>query len=318
MDCPSCKAQNPSDKRYCGDCGSSLSPLAIDISNEVERVLREKFTDRHLVEYELTEKVVTRLETWVKLASWIFGVSVIILAISAAVLGVIGIKSFSDGIGKIDQASNSAVSQLKTQVASHADSLKRLADANSAQLDQQAKMIITATKQAGTQIGAQLRETEGRVKNLKSRLSSQEATDLENQEKLARIRQIATENPNTPIGSIDKSLIIPSYPGLDSIVNFQTLAIGSKGDNVTKLQNRLSTFGCYNGDATGTFDENTAKAVIRFKTARVRRNGAFISSLLPTIPQDATVDYFTWSQLFLSSTELLYPQICAGDADAKP
>lgn len=45
------------------------------------------------------------------------------------------------------------------------------------------------------------------------------------------------------------------------------MKVGSYGDNVTKLQNRLTELGFYNGDITGYFGEQTEAAYIRFQKA---------------------------------------------------
>ncbi len=46
-----------------------------------------------------------------------------------------------------------------------------------------------------------------------------------------------------------------------------TLQLGSQGDAVTKLQNRLAELGFYTGEVNGVFDENTQSAYIAFQKA---------------------------------------------------
>lgn len=49
--------------------------------------------------------------------------------------------------------------------------------------------------------------------------------------------------------------------------SYETIQLGSQGDNVTKLQERLQELGFYKGEITGNFDEATQKAYIAFQTA---------------------------------------------------
>ena len=72
-------------------------------------------------------------------------------------------------------------------------------------------------------------------------------------------------------------------PG-DSI-NRPTLKVGSQGERVAELQAALKLLGFYSGAVDGTYSENTASAVSRFKQA---------AGLNP----DGVVDASTWQRLF--------------------
>ncbi|MBN3883722.1 MAG: peptidoglycan-binding domain-containing protein [Nostoc sp.] len=72
-------------------------------------------------------------------------------------------------------------------------------------------------------------------------------------------------------------------PG-DSI-NRPTLKVGSQGERVAELQAALKLLGFYSGAVDGTYSENTASAVTRFKQA---------AGLNP----DGIVDASTWQRLF--------------------
>ncbi|MBD2564265.1 MULTISPECIES: peptidoglycan-binding domain-containing protein [Nostoc] len=72
-------------------------------------------------------------------------------------------------------------------------------------------------------------------------------------------------------------------PG-DSI-NRPTLKVGSQGERVAELQAALKLLGFYSGTVDGTYSENTASAVARFKQA---------AGLNP----DGIVDASTWQRLF--------------------
>ncbi|WP_442936633.1 peptidoglycan-binding domain-containing protein [Nostoc sp.] len=68
-------------------------------------------------------------------------------------------------------------------------------------------------------------------------------------------------------------------------VNRPTLKVGSQGERVAELQAALKLLGFYSGAVDGTYSENTASAVTRFKQA---------AGLNP----DGIVDASTWQRLF--------------------
>ena len=68
-------------------------------------------------------------------------------------------------------------------------------------------------------------------------------------------------------------------------INRPTLKVGSQGDRVAELQAALKLLGFYSGVVDGTYSENTASAVARFKQA---------AGLNP----DGIVDASTWQRLF--------------------
>jgi peptidoglycan hydrolase-like protein with peptidoglycan-binding domain len=68
-------------------------------------------------------------------------------------------------------------------------------------------------------------------------------------------------------------------------INRPTLKVGSQGERVAELQAALKLLGFYSGVVDGTYSENTASAVVRFKQA---------AGLNP----DGIVDAGTWQRLF--------------------
>ncbi|BDI16060.1 hypothetical protein ANSO36C_18620 [Nostoc cf. commune SO-36] len=82
-------------------------------------------------------------------------------------------------------------------------------------------------------------------------------------------------------------------------INRPTLKVGSQGERVTELQAALKLLGFYSGAVDGTYNENTASAVARFKQA---------AGLNP----DGIVDASTWQRLFpkepIAASNVLSPQ----------
>ncbi|WP_375510585.1 peptidoglycan-binding protein [uncultured Nostoc sp.] len=88
---------------------------------------------------------------------------------------------------------------------------------------------------------------------------------------------------STAVVSVAAPQIAQVNPG-DSI-NRPILKVGSQGERVSELQAALKLLGFYSGAVDGTYSENTASAVARFKQA---------AGLNP----DGIVDASTWQRLF--------------------
>jgi uncharacterized protein YoxC len=83
MDCFDCKATNPDDNRFCGQCGAKLG-------NPLEGTVGKKgLLDRRTTEMEITEAVTGRLMKW---AGWLVKIATIIVLLFGLLLG----KSYWD------------------------------------------------------------------------------------------------------------------------------------------------------------------------------------------------------------------------------
>jgi len=281
MACPICKCDNPIANKFCGNCGAPLDQESERIAHQVDRLLQEKLKDRALVEFEVTEKVIGRLEVWAKLAKWGFGGIAGIFTVLGLLFAFFGIKSYGDAKRSIDDASQSAVEEMKRQTTAHTQGLSQTASKHKELLNSQYQSISVALDKSSN-----VPQLQARVRKLETTLAEQET----NAEKLTRLNRVATANPETPIGLLDKTWITPSPTSVTSSVLFTPLQPGSTGERVKQLQIRLKELGCYEGDANGTFDMATAQAVTYFK--RTKRN-VTLSFIDPS-----EVDFMTWSDIF--------------------
>jgi peptidoglycan hydrolase-like protein with peptidoglycan-binding domain len=95
---------------------------------------------------------------------------------------------------------------------------------------------------------------------------------------------------STPVVSIAAPQKIAQVnPG--NTINRPILKVGSQGERVAELQAALKLLGFYSGAVDGTYTENTASAVSRFKQA---------AGLNP----DGVVDASTWQRLFPNQPEV--------------
>lgn len=95
--CPNCKSENAEANSYCGSCGLALKPesdrLRRDIAEAVRAELARSLKDRDVVEMEVSEAVTTKVIGWAKT----FGiVTAVPLGIATIVLGMLGIRTYSD------------------------------------------------------------------------------------------------------------------------------------------------------------------------------------------------------------------------------
>lgn len=149
-ECRVCRSANPEDKKYCGDCGAPLYPasdalrevLATDIQRRIETTLREQFKDQKLVEVETSQAIATRLSDWAKLLAFFVGIPVALLIL---LLGVMGVKTYSDFTSKVDLAQERVSKDLE-EAQNSASSLKR----ESAALAEEYKKLRTQLIEAGT------------------------------------------------------------------------------------------------------------------------------------------------------------------------
>jgi hypothetical protein len=83
MVCIDCKATNPDDNRFCGQCGAELG-------RSLDETIRKKgFRDRMATEMEIMDAVVGRLMKWVR---WLGTIAAVIIVLFGLLLG----KSYMD------------------------------------------------------------------------------------------------------------------------------------------------------------------------------------------------------------------------------
>lgn len=249
MVCPKCKASNPDDKRFCGDCGAGLNAVDEDFRIRVQALLREQLKDQRLVEIETADAVMARLKTMAKPFLYT-------AALFVAVLGVLGFRSIRDFFEALKTAQDVAVQQMRRQAADQSQALAQEADAMRGQL-----------RRLGNQQGlvAQLHQTEAQLKSIQS--ASQNLRQ--------RYEQLGTElatsqatRPARASASVPSEAGIRSGSGGGGGDESAVLALGSYGPEVTRLQRRLKELGCYGGPASGEFDQATRSAVAKFNEAR--------------------------------------------------
>jgi hypothetical protein len=296
MQCPSCKSDNPEGKPYCGDCGLPIDADAERLRQQITRIISGQFRDRGLVEVEVTDRVLGRLQIFAK----VFGFS---FALFIAALAFFGIRSYTDAAGKLNEASGTAIANLQRQASVQEKNLRQESD----------RAVATLQKfTTNPELEALVRQAATRTRQYDARVAALEQAAKEDQAKVAQLAELRKHAPSTPIGDLNPRLFqpyssigIPSdgttpFPSTENLL--KNYAVGSKGTDVEKIQQRLKTLGCYEGELTGNFDEATAKAVAAFKQAQqiVRIPALTSFPVTGSLQQvyEGNVDYVTWSTLF--------------------
>ena len=123
MDCPNCATTNPDDNRYCGTCGTTLDPKAELVTRQVDRILQDRFKERALVEYEVTDQIVTRFGSYLKIAAWVFAPALLLCAIAIATAAFLGFKTYSNATESIQKAANLAVNDVQARAQKTTDDM---------------------------------------------------------------------------------------------------------------------------------------------------------------------------------------------------
>jgi len=180
----------------------------------------------------------------------------------------------------IEQATKTAVEQLKDQTAQN---LKTVVETANAQVNAQMKEYSASLANSQNSTRNQERLTTEQMRQATQRAMTQVARTqsalTEAEQRLARINSLANSNPAMPLGQVDPSLF-------ESTIGFKLFSRLSPPDDVKELQNRLKGLGCYGGEINGSFDETTIGAVRRFN----RLNHPGWEQLSASLPGLAPID----------------------------
>jgi len=118
MNCPACSTSNPADNKFCGKCGSALGVNGEALQRQIETAIKQRLTDRVLVEQELTESLSKKFEFYLSVAKWIFAPSFSVLAIAIGIAVFLGFRTYSDASTQIRTAASAATLDIQTRAKS--------------------------------------------------------------------------------------------------------------------------------------------------------------------------------------------------------
>jgi lysozyme len=111
-ECYKCKSSNPSDKKFCGDCGASLDPtvgainayLDANLAKRLDEAIKVRFRDQQVTEVALAANVAEKVTNWAKLFVILIGVPLTIMGTYLTYLGINYKDSLKEAKTAIDQA----------------------------------------------------------------------------------------------------------------------------------------------------------------------------------------------------------------------
>jgi hypothetical protein len=109
IECARCRAQNPNENRFCGDCGAPLGASFEALRVEMQGIIQQNYKDQKFVEVETAQAIVARLSDWAKLFGFFVGIPIAVLLL---ILAVLGIKTYSDFSSQVDKAQKQVDAQL--------------------------------------------------------------------------------------------------------------------------------------------------------------------------------------------------------------
>jgi len=290
MECPVCKGDNPEGNLFCGKCGAAFGPALQSVNREVERILQERFKDRGLVEYEVSDNLIKRFEGIFKASAWVFGSALSVLAIALVVLGSLGFKTYSEATTTIRSAAAAAVTEVNGTAKNAVEGIT-----NSSQ--QAERVIDSYAKSPG--LKKTVEGVEEQAKLMNARVAAVQKSAEENEKKLAALDAVRRSSPETKIGDLSPSVFMPSSSspfGTSALAMPSAIGrfymLGSQGEEVKTIQTQLKKRNCYAGPIGGAFDKATEDGVIAYKKAKAS---------LPTVLNPAL--YTTASGLGFSTNE---------------
>lgn len=107
--CDTCKTESPDDASFCAACGASLRKLPPSLESAIRaavdkaavEAVREKVTDRDVVEVRIAAAIAERLMGWVKLYAVVVGS---VLALIVVVLTLLGYQTYAELQKRIELA----------------------------------------------------------------------------------------------------------------------------------------------------------------------------------------------------------------------
>jgi acid phosphatase type 7 len=160
MECINCKAPNPDGKKFCGDCGNRLegnltSLVESVVAEKLDAAFKKKLEEYKQTEFEVTERVATRLIGWGKAGIAILGIPIVILS-AFGIKGVLDINSGKAEIQRLVTTTKTDIQNLDQNVGPLTEKYKKL-DADLGPAQQTMEKVNALSAQQRT-LEAELRD----------------------------------------------------------------------------------------------------------------------------------------------------------------
>lgn len=163
MLCPKCGSTNPNDKGFCGDCGEILDAhLSSLVTAIAGKYIREELKDRKVIETEISESVVIRIQNWTKLVLY---PATGLLAILTVILTFFGINTVQ-GLKNLRKEVTSEATSAKNEITNEATSAKKEINNTSEQIEKTQGELDAAQERTKARMSDMDRVTSNAISNL--------------------------------------------------------------------------------------------------------------------------------------------------------
>lgn len=141
-------AHDPVDKNFWGDCGAMLGAPSIaddDLRTRVKAIMHSELEDKKVVEVEVTEAVLDRINSWAKMLAFFAGIP---MALLIGVLGVMGFRKYND-LSELISAAEEKIKPTIRQAEKTADDVERKTNDLKARAGEMQSQVERAEKTAG-------------------------------------------------------------------------------------------------------------------------------------------------------------------------
>jgi hypothetical protein len=239
MECPTCKPPNVLAGKFCPDCGRVLDPAA-DLTKQVTNIIEAKFKDRALIEAEVSDKIITRLDGYFKIGGWVFGGATALLTAAIVIATYSGYGTLKDAKASINEAAakaTTASNNAATDFAEQTNNVRRKSADAEVKIDLAFAQFVEEIK----------RHQKEAPKN---------ATVDSTAEALKRLVK-SVQDANSFAAASLLPVRDDSFP----------LGLGSSGTRVVNITRRLRDLGCSNALDSYVITTPVAQAMIKYLKA---------------------------------------------------
>jgi hypothetical protein len=215
--CPVCNAASNAGKKYCADCGAPLTSTDYRqvIHAEVTGFLADHLKDRHVVEIELCESVVGRLEKWTKWFGWGVALPVALILGGLTFFGfekvhdinILAAKVDNEVKPKVEGAMRDADEASKNANQAKLTSEQVVIDVNNQLMS--ARGVTAKVEELSVKVAALESQTTTKVTSATKRIE-QQVNEVDQRVSDAQARISETEQKLTDTGELVKSLFASS------------------------------------------------------------------------------------------------------------
>lgn len=222
--CPNCGTEYSPTAKFCPECATPLKSVDSRLRAEVDAYLAERTKDRHVVEVEICESVIGRIEKWTKLFLWVIGAPIGIILIGLGIFGFNKVQDINALAAKVDNEirpkAEKAVKDADEASTKISDANKKADDivadvnkeltaarANNAKMKELSDKVAALEKQNAANVSSATKRIEGQLSDLDQRVQDAQTQINDQQKKLTDTGELVMSLfSNSRVESFDASM----------------------------------------------------------------------------------------------------------------